>query len=69
MDEAKQEAEERIEMASTKSLAGDATSGSIASPLPEITAELERKLYRKIDVWLMPILTFVYLFGFLDRGE
>lgn len=35
---------------------------------PKFTAEQERKLYRKIDLWLMPILTLMYLASFLDRG-
>jgi hypothetical protein len=38
-------------------------------PPPKLTAEEERKLYRKIDWWLMPILTLMYLASFLDRGQ
>ena len=37
-------------------------------PPPQLSAEQEKKLYRKIDLWLMPILTLMYLFAFLDRG-
>lgn len=35
---------------------------------PKLTPEQEKKLWRKIDLWLMPILTLMYLFSFLDRG-
>lgn len=35
---------------------------------PKLTAEQEKRLYRKIDLWLMPILTLMYLASFLDRG-
>ncbi|KAF9523178.1 MFS general substrate transporter [Crepidotus variabilis] len=41
---------------------------SIDSP-PQLTAEQEQKLYRKIDLRLMPILSLMYLFSFLDRGN
>ncbi|KAL4251559.1 MFS transporter superfamily protein [Abortiporus biennis] len=38
-------------------------------PPPKLTPEQEAKLYRKIDWWLMPILTLMYLCSFLDRGN
>ncbi|KAI0340965.1 MFS general substrate transporter [Trametopsis cervina] len=38
-------------------------------PPPKLTPEEEKKLYRKIDLWLMPILTIMYLASFLDRGN
>ncbi|KAJ6545251.1 MFS general substrate transporter [Mycena capillaripes] len=38
-------------------------------PPPALTAEEERKLWRKIDLRLMPILSLMYLFSFLDRGN
>ena len=38
-------------------------------PPPELTAEQERALWRKIDMRLMPILTLMYLCSFLDRGN
>ncbi|KAI6045450.1 MFS general substrate transporter [Pisolithus marmoratus] len=31
--------------------------------------ERERKLWRKIDLHLMPIFTLIYLFSFMDRGD
>lgn len=37
-------------------------------PPPKLTPEQEKKLYRKVDLWLMPILTLMYLASFLDRG-
>ena len=37
-------------------------------PPPTLTPEQERRLWRKIDLWLMPILTLMYLCSFLDRG-
>lgn len=35
---------------------------------PRLTAEEEKRLWRKIDLRLMPILSLMYLFSFLDRG-
>ena len=35
---------------------------------PTLTPEEETKIWRKIDMRLMPILTLLYLFSFLDRG-
>jgi hypothetical protein len=41
---------------------------STLPPPPTLSAEEERKLWRKIDLRLMPILTLMYLMSFLDRG-
>ncbi|KAF7358572.1 hypothetical protein MSAN_01195400 [Mycena sanguinolenta] len=41
---------------------------STLPPPPILSAEEERKLWRKIDLKLMPILTLMYLMSFLDRG-
>ncbi|KAH9914901.1 MFS general substrate transporter [Epithele typhae] len=38
-------------------------------PPPTLTAEQEKKLWRKIDLQLLPILTLMYLCSFLDRGN
>ncbi|KAK0478870.1 MFS general substrate transporter [Armillaria novae-zelandiae] len=38
-------------------------------PPPVLTEEQEKKLWRKIDLRLMPILSLMYLFSFLDRGS
>ncbi|KAF7328267.1 putative transporter C11D3.18C [Mycena venus] len=42
---------------------------STLPPPPTLSAEEERKLWRKIDLRLMPILTLMYLMSFLDRGN
>ena len=42
---------------------------STLPPPPVLTAEAERRLYRKIDMRLMPILALMYLLSFMDRGE
>ncbi|KAJ7739082.1 MFS general substrate transporter [Mycena maculata] len=42
---------------------------STLPPPPTLTAEEERKLWRKIDLRLMPILSLMYLLSFLDRGN
>jgi hypothetical protein len=34
----------------------------------QLTAEQEKKLWRKVDLRLMPILSLMYLVAFLDRG-
>ncbi|EPQ50490.1 MFS general substrate transporter [Gloeophyllum trabeum ATCC 11539] len=36
---------------------------------PVLTEEEEKRLWRKIDLRLMPILSVMYLFSFLDRGN
>ncbi|EIM87019.1 MFS general substrate transporter [Stereum hirsutum FP-91666 SS1] len=38
-------------------------------PPPVLTEEEEKRLYRKLDWRLMPILSLMYLFSFLDRGN
>ena len=44
--------------------------GDSTLPPPPVLTELEeRRLYRKIDLRLMPILSVMYLCSFLDRGE
>ena len=37
-------------------------------PPPTLTKAEEKRLYRKIDIRLMPILALMYLLSFLDRG-
>lgn len=36
---------------------------------PELTEAQEKKLWRKVDLRLMPILSLMYLMSFLDRGK
>jgi hypothetical protein len=44
--------------------------GRVVVPPPAtLTKEEEKKLWRKIDLKILPILTLLYLFSFLDRGE
>ena len=38
-------------------------------PPPTLTAEQEKRLWRKVDVRLLPILTLMFLASYLDRGE
>lgn len=38
-------------------------------PPPTLTEAEEIKLYRKIDLRLMPILALLYLLSFIDRGD
>lgn len=35
---------------------------------PTLTPEQEKKLWRKIDMRILPILTLMYLCSFMDRG-
>lgn len=37
-------------------------------PPPQLTEEEEKKLWRKVDARLMPILALLYLLSFMDRG-
>jgi hypothetical protein len=37
-------------------------------PPPQYSEEQEKRLWRKIDLRLMPMLTLMYLVSFLDRG-
>ena len=37
-------------------------------PPPNLSPEEEKRLFRKIDLRLMPILSLMYLLSFLDRG-
>ncbi len=38
-------------------------------PPPVLTAEEERRLWRKVDMRLIPISTLLYLVSYLDRGN
>ncbi|THH12738.1 hypothetical protein EW146_g7410 [Bondarzewia mesenterica] len=42
---------------------------SALPPPPDLSAEEEKQLWRKIDKRLMPILSLMYLLSFLDRGN
>ncbi|KAF8632835.1 hypothetical protein AX15_001665 [Amanita polypyramis BW_CC] len=47
----------------------DSGEKSTLPPSPQLTPEQERKVWRKIDLRLLPILTLMYLVAFLDRGN
>ncbi|GAA6002094.1 uncharacterized protein JCM10292_001844 [Rhodotorula paludigena] len=54
----------------TASSSGDAPQkGHIKVPARIFTKEEEDKLYRKVDLRLMPILALLYLLSFMDRGN
>ncbi|KAJ7497700.1 MFS general substrate transporter [Mycena latifolia] len=47
----------------------DFAGDSALPPPPTLSAEEERKLWWKVDMRLMPILSLMYLLSFLDRGN
>ncbi|EKM57338.1 uncharacterized protein PHACADRAFT_160834 [Phanerochaete carnosa HHB-10118-sp] len=71
LDEKKEAREEAVETVSSRGSAHELEFGgdNKLPPPPKLTPEQEAKLYRKVDLWLMPILTIMYLFSFLDRGN
>ncbi|KDR81104.1 hypothetical protein GALMADRAFT_222657 [Galerina marginata CBS 339.88] len=54
---------------STTSESVDFGGESTLPPPPTLTPEQERKLWRKVDLRLMPILSLMYLVSFIDRGN
>ncbi|KAK7027995.1 hypothetical protein VNI00_015081 [Paramarasmius palmivorus] len=56
----------RVEHYDNKS---DSAEDTLLAAPPTLTEEEERKLWRKIDRRLMPILCLMYLMSFLDRGN
>ena len=38
-------------------------------PPPQLSEVEEKKLWRKVDLRLLPILTLLYLLSFIDRGK
>jgi hypothetical protein len=63
----KEEKEKRNRSSSDVSV--DFGGESSLPPPPTLTSEQERKLWRKVDIRLMPILSLMYLLSFLDRGS
>lgn len=61
-------AAEHIEHDSSSSDKIDFGGESSLPPPPVLTPEEEAKLWRKIDLRLMPILSLLYLFSFLGRS-
>ncbi|KAJ3565341.1 hypothetical protein NP233_g7691 [Leucocoprinus birnbaumii] len=67
----KRESDLRLERASSSLRSDKIEFGGDSSlpPAPKLSPEEEGKLWRKIDIRLMPILTLMYLLSFLDRGN
>ncbi|KAJ6606112.1 major facilitator superfamily domain-containing protein [Mycena vulgaris] len=42
-------------------------SSSLGSDQPVVNSELERTVWRKLDIWILPVVTIFYLLSFLDR--
>ncbi|KAJ6567140.1 major facilitator superfamily domain-containing protein [Mycena capillaripes] len=42
-------------------------SSSLGSDQPIVNDELERTVWRKLDIWILPVVTIFYLLSFLDR--
>lgn len=47
----------------------DVIEGVTLPPPPYLTPAQESKLWRKMDLRLLPILAFIYLMAFMDRGD
>ncbi|KAK2466573.1 hypothetical protein APHAL10511_001435 [Amanita phalloides] len=62
--------EKELEIVSDSDKSAINFGGELALPLPPVLSpEQERKLWRKIDIRLMPILSLMYLLSFMDRGN
>lgn len=66
----KRQADSQIETTSSdlKSEIADFGGNSSLPPPPKLSPEEEKRLWRRIDLRLMPILAVMYLMSFLDRG-
>ena len=42
---------------------------STATPRKTFSNAERRKLYRRVDMWVVPITTILYLFSFIDRAN
>jgi hypothetical protein len=58
----------KVEKLSTTYLGRSTPSSFDSLTPPALTPEEEAKVWRKIDIRLIPILALLYLFSFLDRG-
>ncbi|TCD71732.1 hypothetical protein EIP91_005498 [Steccherinum ochraceum] len=65
----KRPSSERVEDVSEKTSRLDFGGDSSLPPPPTLTPEEEARVWRKVDMKLMPILTLMYLASFLDRGN
>ena len=66
----------KTEAGSTTAMEGEKSKAAVEvmmgdrDPVPPVLSEEEeRRLWRKVDMRLMPILTLMYLCSFLDRGN
>lgn len=71
VDEKRESDSSHIETASSGLKHDDVDFGGDSSlpPPPSLSPEEEKRLWRKIDRRLMPILAIMYLMSFLDRGK
>ncbi|GAA5946567.1 hypothetical protein JCM3775_002142 [Rhodotorula graminis] len=60
---------EHVESSSTFGQAAEPHVGAVKVPARIFTRAEEDKLYRKVDLRLMPILAVLYLLSFMDRGN
>jgi hypothetical protein len=58
-----------LEKGTTGSEDIDFLGDSSLPPPPTLTVAEEKRLWRKVDMRLMPILALMYLLSFMDRGE
>ncbi len=71
VDEKRRSDSSHIETASSalKTDAPDFGGDSSLPPPPNLSPEEEKRLWRKVDLRLMPVLAIMYLMSFLDRGK
>ena len=66
----KSAAEEKIEVDGVEYIDGADGKEVVEDAAPPVlTPEQEKKLWRKVDMRILPILTIMYLCSFMDRGE
>lgn len=68
IDEKDRASESHVEKHGDSGSEPDFGGESSLPPPPTLSAEEEKMLWRKIDLRLMPILSLMYLFSFMDRG-
>ena len=57
-----------VEQVEHGSVEESVVNGQKVPPPPKLTLEQQRRAYRKADLWIMPMVTLMYLASFLDRG-
>ncbi|KAG5636839.1 hypothetical protein H0H81_006632 [Sphagnurus paluster] len=61
--------DEKYATGSTPPVYSDMGDEAALPPPPALTEAEEKRLYRKIDARLLPILALLYLLSFIDRGN